>query len=153
MRVSQGSVIGTNDIGPPNSQSYVGVGYQVQTPFDVAAFDTTLATSLNGAPAFRMSEGQIFAFNGNKSSYSNFISYKSGILTYQTIHGPAFRSTDKGDFTVPGVINTQGLNLPDAIAPSGTSDPSGQIGDVRFSGQYIYRKTNGGWYRFTGSPF
>jgi len=157
MRVAQGVVIGTNDAGPTASKSRMGVGFQLQTPFDIAAFDTVPATSIGDAPAFRMASGQRIAFDGigaNTFGYTRSMYYDSGQLTYRTQNGPVFQIGDGGELAAFGSVTTPILNIPDVTAPTGTSDPSGNLYDVRFNSQYIYRKTSSGWLRYpVGSTF
>lgn len=152
MRANYGIYLSTNDIyaSPPipvTDHSFLGVGYGLDIGYDVAAFDASRGRSINNAPAFKLGETQRIAFDGSIAGYNRSLYYDSGVLTYKTQIGPAFQSVDNGDFIVFGILKAQAFNAPDQSAPTGTNDSLGAVGDVRFNGQYIYRKTTSGWYR------
>lgn len=47
----------------------------------------------------------------------------------------------------------QSLNLSGAIAPTGSADSSGAVGEVRLVGDTLYWKASGGWRRAVGAAF
>lgn len=128
----------------------VGIGYSVNMPFYGAGFDTALGRADSNAPSFRMAEGQKIAFDGTGegyfAAYNRSMRYTQGSLRYKTPAGDVFQITDAGKALASG-----GLQVPDLPAPSGPSDPIGDLGDVRFNGPYMFRKTTSGWLRFTGT--
>jgi hypothetical protein len=145
------------DLSPSGRGGKVGQGYAVNMPFYAAGFDTSAGTSINNAPAFKMAAKQRIAFDGtgrgHQAGYNRSLFWDSGLLTYQTQKGPVFQVSDDGAVTAFGVMSAPILSIPDVAAPTNTNDPSGTIGEVRFAGQHMYRKTSLGWLRYAGSKF
>lgn len=149
MSVATGVSLGTNS---PNS--YIGVGYELTTPYNVAVFDASRATPMGNAPGVLLAPRQRIAFDGGANgAYNRSLTWDSGLLTYRSQNGPIWQADDNGAFTVFGPLRAPVVVQIDSVAPSSTSDPSGTLGEIRYSGAYMYRKTTSGWLRFSGSKF
>ncbi len=44
-------------------------------------------------------------------------------------------------------INSDRIRIRNNFTPTGTADSSGQVGDIAFDDNYMYRKTASGWRR------
>lgn len=105
MRVGAGSVIGSNDTGPIQASSFLGVGYQVQVPIDRAAFDASSATTLPGAAAFKMREGQIMTLDGDPGAgFNRCLGAAGGRLFYCVVGKDVFKISDTGQVMAQGGI-------------------------------------------------
>ena len=140
-----------NFFGDPNA-GHAKLGYTMEGPISEAAFDASKTTFVGAnAIAYRMKADSKIAFNaaGTRTMQWN----AGGALQYMTNTALLFEIKDDGTLNLPGTARVGGFNIPDQGAPSSTADTVGAFGDIRFAGQYMYRKTSSGWLRFTGSTF
>lgn len=134
------------------SEGHAKLGYAMEGPISEAAFDASKATFVDAnAIAYRLKADSKIAFNagGTRTMQWN----TGGALQYLANTAILLEIKDNGTVNVPGPLRAGGLNIPDQGAPTSSTDPVGAFGDVRFAGQYMYRKTSSGWLRFTGSKF
>ncbi len=137
--------------------SFFGKVISIESNFDTAAFDTTGALAIGGAPAIRLRDGHKIAFDAGGTHHLRWeaagLRYSAGGNELLTVRDDGSMAI-AGGLSVPGTLTASGpLVVPEATAPTSTSDPSGSVGEVRFAGRYAYRKTTSGWYRWTLDAF
>ncbi|MBB5762394.1 hypothetical protein HNR01_002014 [Methylorubrum rhodesianum] len=142
--------IGTNDGGAEGTRSYARKILNNALSFTEAGIDFSQATARNGAPVFRMAAGHDIAWEGSGTRVTRWI---DGFWQTRVNGAEVYRLTDDGSTGQAGRAQFPFFNSPDRPAPANTGDTSGAIGDVIFSGPYMYRKTTSGWLRTQMSAF
>jgi hypothetical protein len=102
--------------------SYFGRVISVAANWDVAAFDTTDALALGGAPAIKLAEGHKVAFEASGSWTAR---YEAGALRFTSPNGETFNIDGGGNFNAAGAgrfprLTLTGLPVSPVGLPSGT---------------------------------
>ncbi|MBB5765721.1 hypothetical protein ABEV34_11825 [Methylorubrum rhodesianum] len=150
MGINSAIGIGTNDTGSILSRSYARKILNNELSFTEAGIDFSQATAIGGAPVLRMAAGQDIAWEGSGSRVTRWV---DGFWQTRVGGIEIHRLTDSGETGQLGRAQFPYFNAPDRTAPANTADAIGTVGDVIFSGTFMYRKTSSGWLRVQMSTF
>lgn len=122
-----------------------------QLPSVLTATTNDLLVVVNGGATKKVTIGEILGLGGLTADTNTFITGS----TYSASGGTLdIERNDGTTITVSGFTNMPALNLDLSTPPTGTTDTTGDTGDLILgTDDNLYSKTSSGWLRFSGQTF